>query len=76
MKLKLLKKNVQGDTNPLVVMVEYGELGKPKTKFVQSINIGQLLDVPDDLGYQILGQYPRCFQQLHNSKEHSAAEVK
>jgi hypothetical protein len=76
MQLKLIRKNTQGDNGPMVVMVEYGEIGKPKSKFIQSINIGQILDIPDELAYQVMGQYPRCFQQLLSTKEKSAAEGK
>jgi hypothetical protein len=76
MLLKLQKKNTQGDTSSLVVMVEYGDEDKPKKKFIQSLNIGQTLDVPDELGYAIMGKYPKCFIQHATKDKVSAAEVK
>lgn len=76
MLLKLVRKNITGDTNALVVMVEHGDDDKPKKKWIQSINIGAAIDVPDDLGYAIMGKYPKCFMQLATKDRTSAAEVK
>lgn len=76
MLLKLVRKNASGDTNSLVVMVEYGDDDKPKKKFIQSLNIGQTLDVPEELGYAIMGKYPKCFMQSQTKDKVSAAEVK
>jgi hypothetical protein len=76
MLLKLVRKNVAGDTNALVVMVEYGEDDQPKKKYIQSINVGAALDVSEELGYAIMGKYPKCFMQLSTKEKSSAAEVK
>jgi hypothetical protein len=76
MLLKLVRKNVAGDTNALVAMVEYGEEDKPKKKWIQSINVGAAIDVPEELGYAIMGKYPKCFMQLSTKEKTSAAEVK
>lgn len=76
MLIKLVKKNAQGDNQPLVVMVEHGDEDKPKKKYIQSINVGAAIDVPDDLGYAIMGKYPKCFMQLSSKDKVAAAEVK
>jgi hypothetical protein len=76
MLLKLVKKNIAGDNNALVVMVEYGDEDKPKKKYIQSCNVGQALDVPEELGYAIMGKYPKCFIMLSTKEKSSAAEVK
>lgn len=76
MQLKLVRKNVVGDNQPLVIMVEHGEEDSRK-KFVASININQILEVPDELGFTILGKYPKCFvQNQTTSRERSPQEIK
>lgn len=76
MQLKLVRKNVVGDNQPLVIMVEHGEEASRK-KFITSLNINQIIEVPDELGFSILGKYPKCFVQSQNSsRERSPQETK
>jgi hypothetical protein len=72
--LKMVKKNVASDKDPLVICVEHNE-----KILVKKISIGQSIEVDDELGYVILGQYPKCLimvQPGKETKEKVASEVK
>jgi hypothetical protein len=71
--LKMIKKNVDSDKDPLVICVEHND-----KILVKKISIGQSIEVEDELGYVILGKYPKCLVlvQGKETKEKVASEVK
>tara|TARA_R110000868_G_scaffold86760_3_gene243230 strand:+ start:861 stop:1085 length:225 start_codon:yes stop_codon:yes gene_type:complete len=72
--LKMVKKNNPGDKEPLIICVEHnGQM------LIKKISIGQMIEVEDELGYVILGQYSKCLVMApagRETKEKAATEVK
>ncbi len=63
MNLTLKTKNDCTDRDALVVMIDWETDGK-KHKYIRKIDIGETIEVQDDLGYAILAAYKGCFQIL------------
>jgi len=63
MLLKLVKKTTQNDLQPLVVHADYQEMS-----FTKKLSIGETLEVDDQLGYQIMAQYPNMFENQSDYK--------
>jgi len=69
MKLKLAKKAQQSDKEPLVVM--YIHEGK---KVIQKVAIGGTIEVPDEVGYDVLSKYKGMLQMAGNDAPEAPAE--
>jgi hypothetical protein len=87
MKLKLTTKPDKGtNQDPLILMVEWGggetSNGEkiPHKKYIEKAIVGQILQVPDQLGYAIMSRYNGCFEMVHEvvklTKEVTPAETK
>lgn len=64
MKLKLVKKNDQSDSDPLVI--QYVEGADPDKKIAgkkitRTVKVGEVIDVPQELAYELLNRYKPCF---------------
>lgn len=75
MKLKLTKK-ISGDTDGIIVMVEYGPEEEPKKKYIGKWNLGAVAEVTDEIGYIIMAKYHGSFTQVFDTKEKVAVETK
>jgi hypothetical protein len=68
MLLCLKKKNDCTDRDALVIMLDWETDGK-RHKYVRKIDIGETIDVSDDLGYAIMAGYRGCFVQTEPVKQ-------
>jgi len=57
--IKLARKNNATDKQPLVVNTDYED-----KSFIKKLSLGETLEVDDQLGYQIMSQYPNMFDQV------------
>jgi hypothetical protein len=57
--IKLARKNNVSDKQPLIVNTDYDDKA-----FTKKLALGETLDVEDQLGYQIMSQYPNMFEQI------------
>jgi hypothetical protein len=64
MNLVLKNKKDATDRDALVIMLDWETDGK-KHKYIRKIDINEVIEVSDDLGYAILAAYKGCFQIAH-----------
>lgn len=57
--LKLLKKNDSTHKDALLVYLE-----DEKGLFIKKVKIGEKIEVPDYMGYKIMGAYKDCFEHV------------
>ncbi len=60
MELVLKQKKDSSTNDALVIMLEW-EIDNKKQKYIRKVDIGETIEVQDDLGYAILAQYKGCF---------------
>jgi hypothetical protein len=61
MKITLKKKNDPSDKSPLIVQWVEGVEGKER-KRTESVAIGETLELPDDIAYEVMGRYRGLFE--------------
>lgn len=72
MKIKFAKPTFPGQDH-VVIMVEHG--AENDQLFTKHASIGEVLTVPDDLGYRILSQYRGVIELVGEDKSVAAKDV-
>jgi len=64
MEITLVKKATSADSDPLIIFLDVDESlpVEKRRKETVKIALGETIDLPDDIAYQIMGKYKGFFQ--------------